>query len=101
MMNEHKLTSMLGLAQKAGKLASGELQVEKAVRSGKAKLILVAADATTSTKKGYRDLAHYYKVAYHEVLSKDQLGNATGKSPRAAIAVVDGGFGKTISELLG
>lgn len=43
--------SLLGLAQKAGKIVSGELAVEKAVRSGKAKLIVVAADGSDNTKK--------------------------------------------------
>ncbi|HMM21606.1 MAG TPA: ribosomal L7Ae/L30e/S12e/Gadd45 family protein [Selenomonadales bacterium] len=99
-MNEQKLRTLLGLAQKAGKLASGELAVEKAVKSGKAKLVLIAADASDNTRKSYRDMTSYYKIACHETLSKDQLGNATGKPPRAAVAVTESGFAKAMSEAL-
>ena len=37
---------MLSLAAKAGKVASGEFSVEKAVKSRKAHLVLVADDAS-------------------------------------------------------
>jgi ribosomal protein L7Ae-like RNA K-turn-binding protein len=97
-MNEQRLMSLLGLAQKAGKIASGEMAMENAVKTGKARLLLIAADASANTRKGHRDLATYYQVTYHEVLSKEQLGNAIGKPPRAALAVIDAGFSKTISE---
>lgn len=96
-MNEQRLMSLLGLAQKAGKIASGEVAMENAVRSGKARLILIAADASDNTRKGHGDLAKYYQVSYHEVLSKEQLGNSIGKPPRAALAVTDAGFSKAIN----
>jgi len=99
-MNRAKLVSLLGLAQKAGKIASGEVAVEHAVRAGKAKLVMIAADASDNTKKSYRDLAAYYRVAYHEALSKDELGHATGRPSRAALAVTDAGFGRAIGEAL-
>ena len=37
---------MLGLAQRAGKVASGEFSTEKAVKSKKAFLVVVASDAS-------------------------------------------------------
>jgi len=99
-MNRARLVSLLGLAQKAGKLASGEVAVENAVRAGKAKLVLIAADASDNTKKSYRDLAAYYQGAYYEGLSKDELGHAIGKPSRAALAVTDVGFGRAIGEAI-
>lgn len=99
-MNRDRLLSLLGLAQKAGKLASGESAVEKAVRSGKAVMLIIAGDASGNAKKSFRDLAAYYQVACHEGLSKDELGLATGKPPRAAVAVLDLGFGRSIGEAL-
>jgi ribosomal protein L7Ae-like RNA K-turn-binding protein len=98
-MNGARLASLLGLAQKAGKLVSGEEAVEHAVRSGKARLVLVAGDASDNTKKSYRDLSSYYQVACYEGLSKDEFGHATGKPPRAALAVTDAGFAKAVGEL--
>ncbi len=99
-MSEEKLISLLGLAQKAGKIASGELAVEKAIKSGKAKLILIALDSSNNTKKNYHDMATYYGISCYERLSKEILGNCIGKIHRAALAVVDEGFSKAIIKTL-
>lgn len=99
-MNSKKVASLLGLAQRAGKLASGELAVEKAVQSGKAKLVLVAADASAGTQKKYRDLTTFYQVPFHACLTKEELGHSIGKEYRAAVAVLDNGFGKSIGTIL-
>ena len=42
---------MIGLAQKAGKVASGEFSTEKAVKTGKAYTVIVADDSSDNTKK--------------------------------------------------
>ena len=44
-MANNGVTFALGLAQKAGKLASGDYAVRSALKNGKARLLLVAADA--------------------------------------------------------
>ena len=95
-MNEKKLSSLLGMAQKAGKIASGEFAVDKAVKSGKAKLILIAADISENTRKSYKDMSVYFKIPCYEVLSKQQLGLRIGKDRRAALAITDQGFTKAI-----
>lgn len=48
-----KALSMIGLATKAGKIASGEFAVESAVRKGKAVLVIIASDASDNTKKSF------------------------------------------------
>ena len=53
-MND-KVISLLGLAERAGKIASGEFAAEKAVKIGKARLIIVAEDASDNTKKKFSD----------------------------------------------
>jgi ribosomal protein L7Ae-like RNA K-turn-binding protein len=99
-MNQSRLTALLGFAQKSRKLVSGEAAVDNAVRSGQAKLLIIASDASDNTRKGYRDSASFYNVPFYEVLSKDQIGHSIGKPPRAVLAVTDAGFGKAISEAL-
>ncbi|WP_093687393.1 L7Ae/L30e/S12e/Gadd45 family ribosomal protein [Sporolituus thermophilus] len=99
-MNEQKIISLLGLAQRAKKVISGEFAVEKAVRSRQVKLLLVAEDASYGTQKKYRDMATYYQVPLSVKLSKEKLGFALGKSARAAVAVTDDGFSKALLELL-
>lgn len=100
MTNEQKITSLLGLAQKAGKIASGELAVEKAVKSGQAKLVIMATDCSVATKKNYVDMTTYYKVEIRELYSKEQLGMCIGKMYRATLAVTDAGFCTAIKKLL-
>lgn len=95
-MNKNKVLSMLGLATKAGKTATGEFSTEKAVKSGKASLVLVAGDASDNTKKKFRNMCSYYQVEYREYSDKDSLGNACGKETRASLAVTDEGFAKAL-----
>ena len=82
---------MLGLAQRAGKVASGEFSTEKAVKSKKAFLVVVASDASDNTKKMFSDMCTFYKVP---------IGHAIGKEFRASLAVLDEGFGKQIQKHL-
>ncbi len=100
MINEEKLLSLLGLAQKAGKIVSGEVAVEKAVRNRSANLLLIAADSSSSTLKNYSDMATYYSVPIFILCSKSRLGESIGKMNRAALAVTDIGFSKAILKLL-
>ena len=100
MINDEKIISLLGLAQKAGKIASGELSVEKAVKSGNTKFLIVATDCSESTKKNYRDMCAYYDVELCERFSKDQLGQSIGKIYRAALSITDIGFANAVKKLL-
>ena len=98
--NDEKIISLLGLAQKAGKISSGELSVEKTVKSGKTKLLIIAADCSDATKKSYNDMAAYYGVELYETFSKEQLGQCIGKEYRAALAITDLGFTNAVKKLL-
>lgn len=100
MENEKKIISLIGLAQKAGKIVSGELAAEKAIKSGKAKLVIIATDCSEATKKNYRDMTTYYNVELHEKFIKDQLGQCIGKDHRAVLIINDVGFRKAIKALL-
>ena len=95
-MNESKLISVLGLAQKAGKIVSGDFAVQGAIKSGKAKLLIVANDSSPATKKEYQYQAENRDIPIYYVLTKEQLGGAIGKVLRAAVAVNDNGFVKPI-----
>ena len=55
-MDEKKVYSFLGLAMKAGKIASGEFQVEHAVKSGNAALVIVTEDASENTRKKFSNM---------------------------------------------
>ncbi|MBQ1248854.1 MAG: ribosomal L7Ae/L30e/S12e/Gadd45 family protein [Selenomonadales bacterium] len=94
------MLSLLGLAQKAGQLASGDFGAEKAIRAGKAKMILMAEDCADETKKKYRELAEEYEVDCVEAVTKIELGAAIGREFRAVVVILDDGFKKGIQKKL-
>ncbi len=97
-MGNSNIAFALGLAQKAGKLASGDVAVRIAVKSGKAKLLLVAADAVPNSKKDMYYLAEMAGIPVLEVMTRDELGAAIGKAKRTAIAVTDRNFVNMINK---
>lgn len=99
-MKQNKIFSLIGLATKAGKIASGELSTEKAVKSGDASIVMVSEDASNNTKKMFSNMCTYYKVPIYFFGAKDSLGNAMGKEIRASLAVLDEGFAKAIVKQL-
>jgi ribosomal protein L7Ae-like RNA K-turn-binding protein len=88
--------SMLGLAQKAGKVVSGEFATEKAVKEQKAKLVMVAEDASDNTKKLFTDKCGYYGCGLILYGTKETLGQAMGRQFRASLAICDENFAAAI-----
>ena len=99
-MNESKIIALLGLAQKAGKLVSGEHAVTKTVQSGKAYIMIGAADSSDNTKHKYKNMAAYYDIPYYEIGTKILLGDSIGKVHRSCLVVTDQGFSQAIQKLL-
>lgn len=89
---------MLSLAQRAGKVASGEFMTESSVKDGKAFLVVVAADASDNTKKKFRDMCDFYGVPFLIYGSLDSLGHAIGKEFRASLCVTDAGLAGQIEK---
>lgn len=96
MMN--KIHSTLGLAMRAGKIVSGDDTVMRAVRSGDARLVILAADAADNAKKKYMDKCSHYRIPLVEYGSRFDLGSAIGKVDRVVLAVTDAGFANSIAK---
>lgn len=94
----NKAYGMIGMAMKAGKVASGEFATEKAVKSGKAALVIVSETASENTKKKFQNMCDYYKVPIYFFGEKEELGHAIGKEFRASLAVLDTGLAKAIEK---
>ncbi|MDE7430321.1 MAG: ribosomal L7Ae/L30e/S12e/Gadd45 family protein [Lachnospiraceae bacterium] len=93
---QNRVLSMLGLAAKAGKVVSGEFSVEKAVKTNKAFLVIVAEDASDNTKKMFTNMCTFYEVPFYFYGNKETLGNAIGKETRASVGLLDTGFSDAI-----
>ena len=96
MKNNNKVLSLLGLAIKAGKVASGEFSTEKSVKTGKGFLVLVADDASQNTKKKFQNMCDFYEVPIYFIANKEELGRFCGKEFRASLAVQDENFAKAM-----
>ena len=99
-MKPDKVLSMLGLAAKAGAIASGEFSTEKSVKEGKAFLVIVAKDASDNTKKHFRDMTTFYEVPMYEYSNKEMLGHAIGKEFRASLAITDENLANAVENKL-
>ena len=93
-----KALSLVSLAMKAGKVASGEFCTEKEVKKGMAALVIVAEDASDNTKKKFQNMCEFYEVPIYFYGDKDTLGHAMGKEFRASLAVTDPGFARGIAK---
>ena len=91
---------MLSLSAKAGKAVSGETSVEKAVRAGKAHIVIVSSDASDNTKKKFRNKCSFYEIPIYIYGTKESLAHAIGKDVRSSVAVTDRGLaGQIIKKL--
>ena len=95
-----RVFSMIGMAMKAGKIVSGEFATEKAVKTGKAFLVIVSEAASDNTKKMFRNMCTLYEVPMYTYGTKEDLGHSMGKEFRASLAVTDEGFAKSIEKRL-
>ena len=91
-MKQDRVLSLIGLATKAGKCASGEFMTENETKSGKAALVIVAEDASDNTKKKFRDMCKFYEVPIYFYGDKDTLGHAMGKR----VPCISGDIGRRI-----
>lgn len=99
-MQKDKILSYLGLATKAGQTVSGEFCVEKSVRQGKAKLVIVSKDASEASQKNFRNICTYYKVPLYFFGNREKLGAVCGKESRVSMAVLDEGLAKAVIQQL-
>ena len=91
-MANNKQAFALGLAQKAGKIVSGDFAVKSALKSGTVKLLVVAEDTAPNSKKELCYLAEQAGVPVVELLTRWELGGDLGKGQRAAAAITDSNF---------
>ena len=99
MNNKERALNLLGLAQRAGKLISGESLVLQSIRSKKAKMVCIASDASDNATKQFLNKCEYYDVPLTTALTREELSHALGKD-RTVCALMDDGFMHSLQKLL-
>lgn len=96
-MNTQGVLTMLGFAQKAGKLAAGEAAVENFLKKEKIVLLLMSEELSDNRKEYWTKQAEYANVPIFAVeISKLDLGWAIGSSPRGIIGIMDQGMADAV-----
>lgn len=88
MRNERLLTA-LGFAQKAGKVRSGELAAEKAIKGGKALVAVLDESASENSAKHWADIC---KNAGVPLVITEGAGRAIGREAHVIACITDKGF---------
>ncbi|MBM4763926.1 YlxQ family RNA-binding protein [Bacillus sp. B15-48] len=99
-MMKNQWMSLLGLANRARKIISGEELTVKEIRNGRAKLVILSKDASPNTQKKITDKCNSYQVPVKFVENRYELGQAIGKEARVVVALLDDGFAKKMLTLL-
>ena len=97
-MNKNKILNLLGLANKAGKIISGDEKVTKSLKD--IFLVFVASDVSLRTKDKYEKKCFYYNVRCDFSFTSNELEKALGKS-RKIIGISDKGFALAFEKLRG
>ena len=92
------ITNTLGLAYRARKVTVGTDITITALRNGKLSLILLATDASHTTKKKVYDKAKTYQVEVIEELKSFEISNALGKEDIKVIGISDKGFSQLLMD---
>ena len=96
-----KTLNLLGLMRKANAIAVGETNTGGAVRAGKAKLLLLAANASDNARSRARGFTHGRDVVTVTLpFTKDEIAAHVGVSSCAMAAMTDIGFANAFMKSL-
>jgi ribosomal protein L7Ae-like RNA K-turn-binding protein len=93
-----KLLGLLGLAQRAGKLAVGATAVEGLIRRGRRPVVIIATDAGSALHRRLANLGSERCVLVRAA-TRQELGQALGRAQVATVAVADKDFARGIVQL--
>ena len=97
-----KALNYLALARKAGRIELGEEPAGAAARAKKARLVIVAEDATDHTwRRAQSFVAGSEQICLKVPFSKDQMGQAVGRTALALAAFTDPALALAFVKALG
>ena len=101
MSRQGKVMQLLGLARRARALAAGTDAVRDAVRSGEARVVLLARDASSTQLEKIARTMNDRSIPTATVGDRDTLGAAVGLAPLSAVAVTNASLAERVVVELG
>ena len=97
---DNRLSGLLGLSRRAGRLTSGSDAVLRDISGRRAALVLIASDASPRTAAAMRDACLANNVrAVSLPVGKEELGLTIGRGETAVLCVTDHSFASGIYEI--
>ena len=96
----NKGLNLISLAQKAGKVRAGEYLTMKALKEGKARLVVIAADTSEKSKARIMKACDAYGCKAVVFGLKTELGHFTGAQNKSVISLTDEGFSNALLKQL-
>ncbi len=93
MADADKMSTLLGFARKAGKLAIGRSSVIAAHKQKKLALVILATDATPKAEK---IVSHLHGVSAIHFGTKNELGALVGREEVGMLGILDHGFAASL-----
>lgn len=95
-----RITGLLGLCRRAGKLTIGFDATVAAVKKRTARLVLLSSDVSPKTAKELRFFAEEGGISVRDLpLTKEACGRALGlQKAVGALGITDAGFAKTLQK---
>lgn len=100
MTDEQRVYGMIGLAARAGKVASGSDVVIGAIRSGNVELLIITKDISRNSLEKILKNTGSKEINCYSFGTSEELGYALGKPDRTAAAITDKSFAEGISAIL-
>jgi ribosomal protein L7Ae-like RNA K-turn-binding protein len=92
------MKNIIGLALRARKVTVGTDVTMTSLRNKKVLLIILATDASNTTKKKVYDKAKTYETEVIEELTSFEISNALGKDDIKVIGITDRGFSQLLMD---
>ncbi len=92
----HTIYGLIGLARRAGKINFGTESVQEVIKKGKAKLVIVAEDTSSRTKKNFEQLCERDNIPIRMIGTIEELSKSIGQVNKAVIVIKDENFAKEL-----
>ena len=100
MTDKERVYGLIGLAARAGKVASGSDAVTGAIRSGNVELLIITKDISRNSLEKILKNTGSKEITCYSFGKSEELGYALGKPDRTAAAITDKSFAEGISAIL-
>ena len=91
-----KVYNLIGIARRAGKATSGTMAVQRSLKRGQARLLIISEDVSLNTREVLLKASHMHEVPYIMLGNSQELGQSIGKSVRVALTIDDSGLAAAI-----